>query len=313
MAARFVRRGITVLAALGLSAAAIVLPGASSAPAASSFGYTIVAFGAGVCGLGTVDLAGGQQTVPPSGTFVLGCATDLAVAPDGTVYGIAGAADGDLKATLVTFDVATGEVSESHQLTGAFTQSLVRSGGLAFDAAGQLYATFVTDEAGCSDLDNGVVLTCLYRVDPATGAATLVGDAGAAKDDVRMAFLTSSCAGLMYTAERQSNDDNANSDLAAVDPATGSVTSGPPFSQPVVSGLEFANPEGVLYAIALDQPSNDLGLFTVDDATGALTLVTLLSDDVAFALAIPGGACPITPVPPVTPVEPVVVQPTFTG
>ena len=51
-----------------------------------------------------------------------------------------------------------------------------------FDAAGVLYTQFSTSEEGCGDFEEGFTVACLYRVDPATAAATLIGNAGADKD-----------------------------------------------------------------------------------------------------------------------------------
>jgi hypothetical protein len=336
-----IRRTIAALAIAGLTAGAVVALGGSSAPGASSIGYTTILEGGNECRLATVDLATGVVTGLPGGGTSDSCVDDLAVAPDGTVYGITDVEDDGLSANLVTFNPVTGAVTNVQPFSGSFTESFTAHGGLAFDRAGVLYASFTTDEAGCSDLQQ-TAISCLYRVDPATAAATLVGNAGIDKNGVRMFFLAISCADSMLTGERftdlDSNDATTDTptsdtppaegastspepapqsvgdafaddevdaqfvdlDLASVNPATGAVTTGPQFAAGTdVLGFDFANPDGPLYALAIE-PTGLPGVFTVDPATAALTLVATLSETELENLAIPGGC-------------PVVIQPRFTG
>ena len=62
----------------------------AAVPDAPTMGYTIVSTGPNLCDLYSVDLVTGVLTDLPATTSEAACAADLAVAPNGTVYGIAG-------------------------------------------------------------------------------------------------------------------------------------------------------------------------------------------------------------------------------
>ena len=292
---------MAVLVAVALSAGVLAVT-TSSAPAAPIAYTTLQTDG---CQLATIDLATGVVTPladPPSG---LACVDDLAVAPNGTVYGIRDIPDSGMSANLVTFD-ATGNPSAT-VLTGNFTQSFTAHGGIAVDANGVVYAQFVTNETGCSDLQS-TAEACLYTVNPATGAATLIGSS--TKNQVRMFWLTTNCAGQMRTGEALPNstvsgaapdpsDDVASQeepsttapaddiasfaadvgaqefglDVATVSSTTGAVTTGPFFDGDLnVFGLEWAPPDGPLYALGDFDGGGD-AVFTINPATGAHTHV----------------------------------------
>ncbi len=108
-----------------------------------------------------VDLPGGAVTT--LGTTGIDRPNALAER-DGEIW-IAGRMVGSSGDRLAILDPATG------QSATVATLSLVNVGGLAFDALGTLFAT----ENGTFGSNDG-----LYRVDPTTGAATLVGNTGLA-------------------------------------------------------------------------------------------------------------------------------------
>jgi hypothetical protein len=307
---RRISRKLAVITTFGVIAGVIGFT-ATPAPAAPIAYTTLSTDG---CQLATIDLATGDTTAlsaPPSGAA---CVDDLAVAPDGTVYGISDFVDSNTSATLVTFDPTTGAPVTTVPFSGDFDESFTAHGGLAIDANGVMYASFTTNEDGCSDFGANEVFSCLYVVDPATAAATLIGPSGF--EQVRMFWLTTNCAGDMLTG-LQSNDlqtglpaevptstepdvegtegdppapaevpDPADSfaddvdalttglDLASVDEATGTVTDGPLLDD--VRALEWAPENGPLYAIG------DIGesgfVFTVDPATGDMTQVAPIED-----------------------------------
>jgi hypothetical protein len=334
---RSIRRFVATVVVAGLASVALV---AASAPggAAGPLGYVTVR-GDG-CQLATVDASTGHVAVLPAAASSEACVDDLAVAPDGSVYGLIDFPDQNgTNATLVHFDQTSGAVTSTVPFSGSFTNSFTAHGGIAFDAAGTMYATFVTNEAGCSTFGNqgdpGPIV-CLYRIDPATAAATLVGPAGSADDFalVRMFWLAAPCSGSMATADQRGIDlstdataadpdaafqeDVSAQDLglgvAFVDPGTGAVTPAGafPFGFDAV-GLDYSRPDGTLYVLGRQaviengagaQAPLGVSIYTVDPATGTLTLVVALDEprfDVENLALI--GTCPVA----------IELQPDFTG
>ncbi len=325
---------ITVAVAAASIAAMPAAQAGLEAPAEAPAAYAIGGGGvlAPACQLVTVDLSNGAVGTLGAPSSVEACAHDLAVAPDGSVWGIA-EPSGAPPALLVHFDPATGEVLSSTAITGDFPDASIAEGGLAFDAAGTLFAQLSTDAC---------VGVCLYTLDRDTAVATLVGGPG---DDLLSSFmyyLGADCAGSMVTTEvsKGSNGDAASAEsdptaqvfgptLASVDPATGLVTTGSAFQDDFdLAGLDYARADGTLYALGRVGPTPtgstddttaatgdvgaaafDASLFVVDPETAGITEVTALSEpnlDIS-ALGI-AGECPVPPPP-----APVVLAPTFTG
>jgi hypothetical protein len=294
------------LAVIALTAVVGSLMAFTATPAsAAPIAYTILSTDG--CQLSTIDLATGTVTPLSAGPSGAACVDDLAVAPDGTVYGISDFVASSTSATLVTFNPTTGAVVTTVPFTGDFDESFTARGGIAVDRNGVLYASFTTNEDGCSDLTNDAFV-CLYRVDPATAAATLIGPSGF--DQIRTNWLTTNCDDAMLTALDEDDfgpfsapdevtepgaegeagaqaeppglpdsfaDDGADPqshqeglDISPVDESTGAVTQGPLMDADIF-GIEWAPPTGPLYAIGEDGDGD--GVFTVDPATGALTRV----------------------------------------
>ena len=306
---RRISRKLAVLVALGLSVGvlAVTTTPATAAPIAYT---TLITDG---CQLATVDLATGAITPLPAGPSGAACVDDLAVAPDGTVYGISDFIDDNNSATLVTFNPTTGAPVTTVAFTGSFTQSFTAHGGIAVDGTGVMYASFTTNEAGCSDFGNTIVMACLYRIDPTTAAATLIGPSGA--NLIRDFWLTTNCDGAMLTGEQTElngggavedvtpqapetpgteGDASAQAEpsdpvedfaddvgalvhglrLSSVDEATGTVTSGPILGIDDTFGIEWASPNGPLYGIGEIENNGEIPhVFVIDPATGAATIV----------------------------------------
>jgi len=321
-----------VMAAAGLAAMPTAQAGLPEAEPPAAYAITSADLLVS-CALATVDLTDGTTTVLPAGGSAGACVEDLAVAPDGSVWGIREVGEDAPSVVLVQFDPATGAVVSSETITGSFPEAGLEDGGLAFDAAGTLYVQIVTDEAGC---DNQFV--CLYTVDLTTTAATFVGAAGPDKFETEMFFLGADCAGSMVTSEGDDIDDRLvlNAVLDAVDPATGVVTDGPEFPDDfALAGLDYSRADSTLYALGttltpagaggdtetsagewgdgddVSAAVTNASLYVVDPATAGLTLVAALSEpnlDIS-TLGI-AGQCPVPPTPAPAPI---VLEPTFTG
>jgi len=317
----------TVVASTGL-----VVLGAAPASAAGPIGYTAV-FVEGGCRIATVDIATGATTLLSAPADFETCVNDLAVGPDGSLWGIdrLTTPTTDVEAELVQFDPATGAILDSGLFTGNFTSSGIAEGGLAFGADDVMYAHLVTNEDGC---DNAYV--CLYTVDPTTRAVTLVGNSD--QGETEMFFLTADCAGSMLTSEftadaldegapgpdtLATDNPRAASDpppgwpdvdaqngllsqqLGHVDPSTGEVTRGAEFPELFdLLGLEYDRATGTLYALGLelmpispDGVFDDISVYTVDPATGDITWVSDFNDEIGFpqGLAIAGSCAAEAP------------------
>lgn len=120
-----------------------------------------------------------------------------------------------------------------------------------------LYAT-----QACGSCD--VPATGLYTIDPATGAATLVGDTGESITGLDFHPTT----GVLYGTTTPNS--NTASSLITIDPATGAVTViGPHGVDRAMIDLTFA-PDGTLYGWA---ESGEDDAVTINLLTGAATLV----------------------------------------
>lgn len=217
----------------------------------------------------SIDLATGVATpIGPTGfedveglAFNLDCETLFAV--------------DDVTDRLLTCDTATGACRQVGNLGVDITDT-----GLAFASDLQLYMS--------TDAPKNPVR--LYRVDPVTGAATLVGDQGQ-----EVTGLAGSVAGLFGLG------GDGRSNLVRVDPVTGATA---PIGSlgtvaPRDGGLDF-DADGVLWGIedaGLRDPSR---IFTVDLETGAATVVATvhLANGTTLGgfegLAVEEGICAVT-------------------
>jgi hypothetical protein len=337
-------RRIAVVALMAATASAgLVVSRSTPAPAADTVGYTVeVQIPRGIlsfCRLATVDLGTGEVTgIGAVLDEPLACASDLAFAPNGTLYGITDVPGDDDKdepiegtddvtpladdaVHLVRFDTATGAVTDLGPIGTAPARLFRGGGGVTFDAAGRLWVYMAVDDADCQD--EGF---CLYQVDPANPAAATFF--GGNPQQTTLYGLTASCSlGVFTVAESfRPGDVAADDDEVLVIPGgdlLDAVNPGPPaVATPVgsvfdddqtVQSLDFGADGTTLWAIGTIMP-NGLGppgqLSTLDPATGVLSAGPLLTTDGDISLAVGLAVAPPS-CPPTTP--PVELQPTFTG
>jgi len=317
---------------------AVVLDATSATSAsAGPKGYTTISHDPGVdpdtCQLASVDLGAGGAVTPigPSFTFNIdGCPFDLAIrAGDARIWaviqpnlGAAGvgtldpafpgatgndepvpATDGPVapaspsSAVLVTIDPTTGVRTPVGALGFAVN---FESGALAFDAAGTLWFYSVSDDPQCAlGLDPANFLgQCLYRLDPATGNATLVARGPVLSEDADVNNVvfggTASCENVL--ANTYTIADPVVGVLNTVDTTTAALTPKPTTYAPnFLLGLE-RDAAGTLWGIGKHDADPE-ATFTIDPVTGAATKVADLTpvdtEDIVFGLAIAGLTCPV--------------------
>lgn len=140
------------------------------------------------------------------------CSDDLAIGPDGTLYGVDRGGMGEppsnaaeSPAQLLTYDTnpasATYGASTAVGPLGLAAPAFVR--GLTFDATGVLWLVAsqpLALEAPTAQADP-CIGTCLYRVNPATGAATFVAPVSTAgSSNIFVTSAAGSASGSLYVA-----------------------------------------------------------------------------------------------------------------
>ena len=341
------RRIVLPFFVVALVAAAFVIPFGSPSSsnanavvttAAPTLGYTIVSNGSGLCDLNTIDLATGTLTDLTAPSSEAACADDLAVAPNGTVYGIAGyqffgvgsvgpAADSLGDPQLITFS-ANGTPSGQTLTVNGTPISGILGGSIAIDAAGTMYAIAVNEttcDAGSNPNGNfapsdTLAYNCLFTVNIATGALTRVGQAFSPDNPV---FGLTSCASKMWSqvsglmAPLNGNEPaTVGLPWASIDPTTGRLTEAGISTQ--IFGFDCLATGNTVYAMSTvflgSGPTSiepqgaapgSFSLGTVDPATGVFTETVTLSTIPAF---IPWPAFAVAPLP----VVPDPVAPVFT-
>ncbi len=316
------RRILLPFAVLALVAAAFVLPFGSSsnsnanavtAPAEPVTAFTIMDDGQGLCDLYTIDLATGALTDLPAAASEAACAADLAVAANGTVYGIAGrqffavgsvspAVDSLGGAELITF-AADGTPSGQTLTIGGAPISGISGGSIAVDAAGIVYVIAVNETTcdprltapGSFDPSDNLAFNCLFTVNLSTGELTQVGDGFSPN---RSVFGLTSCAsnmwsimpGLMPLSVDQS-PASIGIPWASIDPTTAIATEAGMSTQ--LLGYDCVATGNTVYAMSADgfgltantiTPSApaipELG--TVDPTTGVFTETVAMSNPTGY-------------------------------
>jgi hypothetical protein len=312
--------GLVVVAAASLAFAGTVGAGTTSttAPAAPAvvadpigpFGYTNGAvFGGGgpTCRFYKVGLGNGVAEQLGSG---LPCADGYTFDGSGVLFAYTTpAATGApiVTSKLVTVNLANGTQTIVGDMGHAFFD-----GGMTFDKDGNLWLYADVNDAACT------AASCLYSVNPTTGATTFVGHAAT---NFLATGLAANCSTVYATGAALNQGTFSSDALYVLDTATAAVTKVGTGLQLTIftSGLDFAS-DGTLYTLgepALHGPAlNAPKTATVDTATGVAGNVhTWTSEDLVpgtvAGLAVAGISCPAPPGPPVTP--PAAVQPTFTG
>ncbi|MCU0311876.1 MAG: hypothetical protein MUE36_13145 [Acidimicrobiales bacterium] len=333
-------------AALLLTATATVLPASpvSSQTAPPTTGYTVVSDEVDGCRLSTIDLATGVVTPLPAAAGDDACVNDLAVAPDGTVWGIA-ELDDDPGIDLPVLEVDSFAPQAASDLrlrafsptTGAMVDEVVidiadlgegaflPDGGLAITPDGTVWALFASDS--CDEASQN----CLWTIDPTTGVATLVGPTDTFEQTMfGLAACDAGVVTVVLPREREAIAESTPTvfepEVGFIDPTSGELTDGPALSDFPV-GYDCAGTFG--FAI-IGEPNFPVGsstqalgsaLATFDPATGTTTVIADIdpADADITLLAIP----PTAPTPPPTPETPptttapaaqaVSVTPAFTG
>ncbi len=299
--------------AVGVLAAGLLgVIGVGTASAGSGeVGYTVglesIDGGIAECDFYSVELATGVMTEINANP--LECADGLTFSPDGTLYAyVSPRPVGFSNAQLFTIDVTDG----SQAFVGTLPPVVLGSGGMTFDAAGNLWlygtpATGMDPDCGTSGFES-----CLWQVDPTDGSTTFVGG-----QTERIVYgLAATCAGVYAITTPIPGGLVSGTEVALVDTATGGLDL-------VVSTDDINNPEGLdfdfsgaLWALGSGPESGipNWTIFDVDLTTGASTGQAMTLDGgpffgFLFGLAIsPTEPCPAPPTP-----EPIVITPTFTG
>jgi hypothetical protein len=226
---------------------------ALAAPAQAQVLFGAIGGSAANSDLYIVDPAtAGTTSVGPIGFSLTGLSTDPFT---GELYGV-NAGGSAVTRRLLLINTTTG-AGTNIGVTGT------RISDISFRSNGVLYGW---DEPGNDDL---------ITINTATGATTIVGDAGLSTFGSGLDF---SPGGILYFA-----GDGVDGDLRTVNPATGSTSvvatlSGAPAGTEAISALAFHPVTGVLYAIALELGGGDAFLVTINTTTGAMTTLGQLPD-----------------------------------
>jgi hypothetical protein len=317
-----------VLAAGSLTATAVTPVGADPGAGPGPIGYT-TRFSPGACGLASVDLGAGGTLTPIGPPYIAneaGCPDDLAIrAGDPQIWAVitypfgvgSGSAGGEtttsteplnaaaIESDLVTIDPTTGKRTRVGSL-GFDVDS--ETSGLAFDAAGTLWLYGATNDPACSPEPVDRLFGCLYRLDPATGAATFVARGPRTADTVVFQASATCDAVLASVNDQDGGTGGSVGWLATVNTTDAGLARAPSPQGPllVLFGIE-RDSTGTLRAVGEDQGGSTPGFatFTVDPTTGVATRVADLvlgeTREYPAGLAIAGLTCPVT------------VTPTFTG
>lgn len=214
-----------------------------------------------------IDLATGLASNPRNtGILLIG---GIATQPGtGNVFGLTTFASSPAS-TLVRIDMATG-ICNAIGPTGLAN---IVEGDLAFNPLnGLLY--------GIQDFGPTFNQRNLFRINPATGAATVVGSLGSTGDYSALAFGPS---GTLYAIETT----GINSTLFVIDPNTAAIVSSLAMNADLAggAGMTFHPLTGVAY-VADGGVANTNLLYTLDASTGNLTAVGPIN--------VPGGIAGLT-------------------
>lgn len=242
------------------------------------------------CELAAIDLGPAGTLTPIGPTFTVaddGCPFDMALHA-GVLYGVLTFGDGTTTSLLVTIDQTTGVRTTIGPL--GFATSLA---GLAFDAAGTLWLYAQSSDPACA---GGTNQSCLYRVDPATGAATYVATA---PRDQGVLGATATCTAVLADQFVQEENQPPVGRLVTVDTTTAALDPAPNNYSPgvLMTGIE-RDGAGVLHGVGFvidgEMGPQAPSTFTIDPDTGLATHVAdpgVDENQVLAALAITGLDC----------------------
>ena len=267
------RRMLVVIAASMLMIAGLPAGAVSAqeppAPPVDALGFTVIQRDGEIgCDLARLDTITGEVVDLPADASVVACVVDLAVHPDGTVWGLssdsfdvcdigpgicARTPSGDSieisqsveQVTVVAFgaDGSPGEpLALVHPAEGGGEPESVTSliGGLTFDAEGEAYV--MAQCAGISD-------NCFHSVDLTSGELTPIGD----RVPLPQIGLTT-CSSLLVSGFLSVGSEEVV--FAGLDPASGEILPGPTASLNA-SGFECPLGSLTIYALGLEQDPFD--------------------------------------------------------
>lgn len=319
---------------------------ADAAPAPGSiFGYSMVETEGG-CELVTVDWATGAVTDLPAAPSPDACAFDLAVGPDGVVRGVVAestlltsidaVSDRSIASvtplgSLITFAVdgtpsylpltPPADYAALISIYSMFPGIAVSADGTVFVTLNGLWANVTTcaPSGGIGDTglesieptDGDVDWTsCLFTLDPTTGALTLVGPSRRPTDDLAGLSIGSDASWiLMLPGTHTGPVSTPSSDTAGgavlaywsrIDRTTGEVTPTGVTYDPSAGALFDQFRDGAaVYAFVDDETLGGWMTATVDPTSGAITRIAhVANDDLRAMLAIakaPPAPEPATP------------------
>jgi hypothetical protein len=229
--------------------------------------YTTSGAGAGLpngAEIFAITVSGSKVTtrdIGPTGND--GCGS-LALSPDGTLYSMCG--------TLFFGDQQLATIDQNTGLADLFGMPVpgLSVMAMAFGPNGTLYAV-----GGCNPdpftfecIPGSANYNSLYKVDPSTGAFTLIGPTGAPQLFMDLAFDRK---GKMLGVTTTVNPSGTPAILYRIDPTTGQATNPVNLVGPsnLVMGLAFAR-NGKLYGTDNFAPS---GLYRIDPKTGVEAVI----------------------------------------
>ncbi len=253
--------GALVLSSFGVTTAMSPLSGAADAPPAFAFSIRHEDSEYRPCELVKIDLGTGEVTDFPADPSSDACVNDLAVAPDGTPWGIKEIQplEEDRAVQLVKFSPTTGDIDQTLQIGfGEADYPWLADGGITFIGT-TAYIQVVTD--ACEDGNE----PCLYTVNTTTGSPTMVGGSGAVETYM---YGLANCNGLVTFS-----DVAADTWFATVNQTNGAVTPvGSPGDHETV-GYDCSGTYGYALARIYEPGKQDalLVLAAMNQTTGALT------------------------------------------
>jgi DNA-binding beta-propeller fold protein YncE len=200
----------------------------------------------------------------------------------GILYGLT-ALDGNFPNSLVKINPTTGALV----VVGSTHLSRIFEGDIAFNPVnGHLYGIVENPDP------NSLVLR-LFQINPATGAATVVGPMNTAAQTRDFSALAFNAAGTLFTIDTSDSATLGHSVLSTVDPNTASLLSSITMNVNLgeTAGLAFDPATGIAY-VADGAFDGTLKLYTLNTATGVATAVGNLGDSGGLA-----GLAFTTPVP----------------
>lgn len=229
-----------------------------------------------------VNITTGAATNPRS-TGTSSTLTGITYDPgSGILYGLT-ALDGNFPNSLLRINPTTGATV----VVGPTHLSRIFEGDIAFNPTnGRLYGIVENPDP------NSLVVN-LFQINPATGAATVVGPLNTAAQTRDFSALAFNAAGTLFTIDTSDSAALGHSVLSTVNPSTATLLTSITMNVNLgeTAGLAFDPATGVAY-LADGAFDGTLKLYTLDTTTGVATAIGSLGNSGGLA-----GLAFITPVP----------------